>query len=149
LDHNFDVKIARFNPEIQQRNLNAIYGAYEPTSAFAATRSFSAVPVAVNTLGEPVTSPSSYGDFFTPGITGILPSGMCYNLGGNLVDISETGAPQSVNASTSLQLTQPLLRNAWIDSPRETIQLNKNCVKSANWCSPNKSSPPLVVVRID
>jgi hypothetical protein len=37
LDHNFDVAIARFNPEIQQHNLNAIYGAYEPTSAFAAT----------------------------------------------------------------------------------------------------------------
>ena len=129
LDHNFDVKIARFNPEIQQHNLNATYGAYEPTSAFAATRSFSAAPVALNTLGEPVTGPSSYGDSFTPGITGILPSGVSYNLGGNLAGISETGTPQSVNASTSLQLTQPLLRNSWIDSPRETIQVNKKLLK--------------------
>jgi outer membrane protein len=129
LDHNLDVAIARFNPEIQQHNLNATYGAYEPTSGFAATRSFSAAPVALNTLGEPVTGPSSYGDSFTPGITGILPSGMSYNLGGNLAGISETGMPESVNASTSLQLTQPLLRNSWIDSPRETIQVNKKLLK--------------------
>jgi outer membrane protein TolC len=129
LDHNFDVKIARYNPEIQQHTLSASYGAYEPTSAFAATRSFSAAPVALNTLGEPVTGPTSYGDSFTPGITGILPSGLGYNLGGNLSGLSETGTPESVNASTSLQLTQPLLRNAWIDSTRETIQVNKKLLK--------------------
>ena len=125
LDHNFDVKIARLNPEIQQHNLNATYGAYEPISAFAATRAFSAAPVALNTLGEPVTGPTSYGDSFTPGVTGLLPSGMSYNLGGNLAGVSETGMPENVNAVTSLQLTQPLLRNAWIDSTRETIQVNK------------------------
>jgi outer membrane protein len=129
LDHNFDIKIARFNPEIQQHSLNATYGAYEPTSAFTATRSFSAAPVALNTLGEPVTGPTSYSDSFTPGITGISPTGMSYNLGGNLSGISETGMPENVNASTSLQLTQPLLRNAWIDSPRETIQVNKKLLK--------------------
>jgi outer membrane protein TolC len=129
LDHNFDIKIARFNPDIQQHNLNATYGAYEPTSAFTATQNFSAAPVALNTLGEPVTGPTSYGDSFTPGITGILPSGMSYNLGGNLAGISESGTPESVNASTSFQLTQPLLRNAWIDNPRETIQVNKKLLK--------------------
>ena len=129
LDHNFDIKIARFNPDIQQHNLNATYGAYEPTSAFTATRNFSAAPVALNTLGEPVTGPTSYGDSFTPGITGILPSGMSYNLGGNLAGIRESGSPESVNASTSLQLTQPLLRNAWIDSAREIIQVNKKLLK--------------------
>jgi outer membrane protein TolC len=129
LDHNFDVAIARFNPEIQQHNLNATYGAYEPTSAFTATRSFSAAPVALNTLGEPVTGPSSYGDTFAPGITGILPSGMSYSLTGNLAGVTETGTPENVNASTLLQLTQPLLRNAWIDSPRETIQVNKKLLK--------------------
>jgi outer membrane protein len=129
LDHNFDVRIARFNPEIQQHNLNATYGAYEPTSSFAATRNFSAAPVALNTLGEPITGPSSYGDSFTPGITGLVPTGMTYNLGGNLSGIVETSTPESVNASTSLQLTQPLLRNSWIDTARETIQVNKKLLK--------------------
>jgi len=129
LDHNFDVKIARYNPEIQQHNLNATYGAYEPISSFAATRSFSAAPVALNTLGEPVSGPSSYGDTFTPGITGLVPTGMSYNLGGNLAGLTETGTPESVNASTSLQLAQPLLRNSWIDSSRETIQVNKKLLK--------------------
>jgi len=131
LDHNFDIKIARFNPEIQQHNLSATYGAYEPTSSFLATRNFSAAPVALNTLGEPVTGPSSYGDNFTPGVTGILPSGMSYNLGGNLAGVSETGMPENVNATTSLQLTQPILRNFWIDSPRETIQVNKSLLKTS------------------
>ncbi len=132
LDHNFDVNIARFNPEIQQHNLNATYGAYEPNSTFAASRSFSAAPVALNTLGEPVSGPTSYGDTFYPAITGILPTGMGYNLGGSLSGVNETGpsaAPPSANASTSLQLTQPLLRNSWIDGPRETIQINKKLLK--------------------
>jgi outer membrane protein TolC len=132
VDHNLDVKIARFNPEIQQHNLSASYGAYEPASAFAATRGFSAAPVTLNALGEPVTGPASYGDSFTPGITGILPGGMSYNLGGNLEGISQTGplsTTRDATASTSLQLTQPLLRNAWIDSPRATIQINKKLLK--------------------
>jgi outer membrane protein TolC len=132
LDHNFDVQIARFNPEIQQHNLEAAYGAYEPTSGFAASRSFSASPVALNTLGEPVTGPTSFGDTFAPGITGILPTGMGYNLGGNLSGVTETGpsaASPSANASTSLQLTQPLLRNAWFNGARETIQINKKLLK--------------------
>lgn len=129
LDHNLDVKIARLNPEIQQHNLDATYGAYEPTSAFSASRNFSTSPVALNNLGEPVTGPTSYGDSFTPGITGILPSGMNYNLGGNLAGISEVGTASSTTASTVLQLTQPLLRNSWIDSARETIQINKKLLK--------------------
>jgi outer membrane protein TolC len=129
LAHNFDVKIARLNPEIQQHNLSATYGAYEPTSTFDAVRSFSAAPVALNNLGEPVTGPTSYGDTFTPGVTGILPTGLSYNLGGNLAGLKETGMTESVNASTSLQLLQPLLRNAWIDNPRETIQVNKKLLK--------------------
>src|ERR1700728_4035819 len=132
LEHNFDVKIARFNPEIQQHNLNAAYGAYEPDSTFAAARNFSAAPVALNTLGEPVTGPTSYGDTFSPGINGILPTGLGYNLGGNLFGITETApgaAPASANAATSLQLLQPLLRNSWIDGPREAIQINKKLLK--------------------
>ena len=38
LDHNFDVQIARFNPVIQQHNLSASYGAYEPVLASGGTR---------------------------------------------------------------------------------------------------------------
>ncbi len=133
LGHNFDIRIARFNPEIQQHNLSATYGAYEPTSSFIATRSFSASPSALNTLGEPVTGPTSYADSFTPGIIGLLPSGMNYNLGGNLTGVSETGPGvpitkrQRLNVSPTL--SQPILRNLWIDSPREVIQVNKKLLK--------------------
>jgi len=132
LDHNFDVQIARLNPVIQQHNLNAAYGAYEPALASGGTRSYSVTPVGVNTLNQPITGPTSYGDSFTTGITGLLPSGAGYILGGNLDGISEigpAGSTRDANASTSIQLSQPLLRNAWIDGARETIQINQKLLK--------------------
>src|ERR1700684_2882255 len=59
LAHNFDIEIARFNPEIQQHTLAAAYGAYEPVASFVGTRSYSAAPVGLNTLNEPVSGPTS------------------------------------------------------------------------------------------
>ena len=132
LDHNFDVKIARFNPQIQQHNLSASYGAYEPSFAFDGVRGFSVTPVGVDSLNQPVAGPTSYGDSFTSGIGGILPDGMTFNLGGNLTGISESspaGTTKEADAAAAIQLNQPLLRNAWIDSPRETIQVNKKLLK--------------------
>lgn len=132
LDHNFDVQIARLNPVIQQHILSASYGAYEPVLASDGTRGFSVTPVGVNSLNQPITGPTSYEDSFTTGIAGLLPTGTSYNLGGNLAGINETGPSGSMgeaNASTSIQLSQPLLRNAWINGARETIQVNKKLLK--------------------
>jgi outer membrane protein TolC len=38
-------------------------------------------------------------------------------------------AAPTANAAASLQLVQPVLRNFWIDGPRETIQINKKLLK--------------------
>jgi outer membrane protein TolC len=57
---------------------------------------------------------------------------LSYNLGGNLNGTTGTGPSGSfVNDSgqASVSVTQPLLRNLWIDSPRETIQINKKQLK--------------------
>ena len=97
-----------------------------------AVRGFSVTPVGVNSLNQPITGPTSYEDTLSLGIAGLLPTGTGYNLGGNLAGISETGpsgSARDANASTSIQLSQPLLRNAWIDGARETIRVNQKLLK--------------------
>ena len=44
LEHNLDVKIARFEPEIARHNVSLAYAAYEPTFEIAGTHNYSAAP---------------------------------------------------------------------------------------------------------
>ena len=132
LEHNFDVKIARYNPEIQSHNLSAAYGAYEPVGSMLASRNYSETPGGLNVQNRPYVGTTAYEDTFMPGIAGILPTGLNYNFGGTLTGTTGTGPSGSfVNDSgqASVSVTQPLLRNLWIDSPRETIQVNKKALK--------------------
>ncbi len=132
LEHNFDVKIARYNPEIQSHNLSAAYGAYEPVGSMLASRNYSETPGGLDVQNRPYVGTTAYEDTFMPGIAGILPTGLNYNFGGTLTGTTGTGPSGSfVNDSgqASVSVTQPLLRNLWIDSPRETIQVNKKALK--------------------
>jgi outer membrane protein TolC len=128
LEHNLDVKIARYNPEIQQHNLSAAYGAYEPSLGMSASRNYSETPGGLDAQNRAYPGTTTYGDTFAPGVSGILPTGLRYNLGGTLGGGSGSGPGgpfKSDSGQASASMTQPLLRNAWIDGPRETIQVNK------------------------
>ena len=128
LEHNLDVKIARYNPEIQQHILSAAYGAYEPTFGLSGTRSYNQTPGGLDAQNRAYSGTTTYGDAFNPGVTGLLPTGLRYNLGGTLNGNSGAGPSGSFkndSAAASINLSQPLLRNAWIDSARETILVNK------------------------
>jgi outer membrane protein TolC len=132
LEHNLDVKIARCNPEMQSHNLAAAYGAYEPALGMSASRDFSESPGGLDSLNRPYSGTTAYGDSFVPGLTGILPTGASYSFGGTLSGTAGSGPGGSfINDSgqASFTGTQPLLRNSWIDGPREVILIDKKALK--------------------
>jgi outer membrane protein TolC len=134
LEHNLDVKIARFNPEIQQHNLNADYGVYEPVFSFAGARESSQSPGGLDAQNRPYKGTTSSGDTFTSGLTGILPTGLGFTLGGDLSGskgVSASAPFESADGVASIQAIQPVLRNFWIDNARYTIQVGKKQLKES------------------
>ncbi|MGA3283253.1 MAG: TolC family protein [Verrucomicrobiota bacterium] len=127
LQHNLDVQIQRYNPQISLYNLRAAYGNYDPTFNLSGQHSYNSY----NPDGIPATT--SYENAFNSGLKGSLPWGMSYNFSGNVSDQyagtlhSETN--ENSSGSVQAQLTQPLLKNFWIDNTRLTIKLDKNKLK--------------------
>ncbi|MGH7979028.1 MAG: TolC family protein, partial [Limisphaerales bacterium] len=138
LKHNLDVQIQRYNPEIDLYNLHASYGtAYDPTFTASGTRSFNDQPGGFfDGLQLPPTQTKE--SDFTSGINGELPwTGLQYGLNGyiyqqHLWRFTTNGlpfiAPDSIG-SFGIKLTQPLLKNMWIDQSRLTILVNKNTLR--------------------
>jgi outer membrane protein len=128
LAHNFDVQIERYNPQISLYTLNAAYAGYDPQLNFSATHDH-------NNLSGPDGSPSKSadGNTFNSSISGGSPWGMTYNLNGNISDNTQfpflgTNTFRG-NGLIELQVTQPLLKNFWIDTTRLTIRVDKNRLK--------------------
>jgi len=134
LAHNFDVQIERYVPKISLYDLDAAWAGYDPTVSFSASHS-------ENKSGlEGILPPQdSQGNAFNSGLNGLSPWGMSYNLSGTVSDLYNrnfistasfpffTGTPTSRSSSGSMQLqvTQPLLKNFWIDGTRLNIRVAK------------------------
>jgi outer membrane protein len=146
LRNNLDLQIDRYNPAIQLYVLKAVYGDYDPSLSFAGEHDHSEAGSQI--LGGGFTIPGSTSDAnkFTAGLgPGLTPWGMTYALTGNANDTWGNDFRSGTNilgtniliprpfestiASTSLKLTQPLLKNFWIDSTRMNIRINKNRLK--------------------
>jgi outer membrane protein len=132
LAHNFDVQIERYNPQISLYNLNAAYSGYDPSFTASGQHDYS---VSGGGLAQNLTNtiPVSQSDqnSFSSGIGGSLPYGLQYNLSGSASDTYYAGANHSENSGSSVKasLTQPLLKNFWIDSTRLNIRVAKNRLK--------------------
>jgi len=132
LEDNLDIKVARYVPEISRDGLNLSYAAYEPVFSSEALHSSDQSPGGINAQNQPFTGTESRDDAFSAGFAGILPFGTTYSLTGNLGNTigNTAGAPFGNTAGAEgLALTQPLLKNFWIDSPRLTIQVNKKLLR--------------------
>jgi len=133
LQHNLDVQIQRYNPRISLYNLNAAYGGYDPTFNIAGTHDYNTQPgggfnqYSTNPIPARVTKTDS----FNSGIGGTLPWGLQYDLSGNIADTTSSATPESTSGSIGVSLTQPLLKNFWIDTTRLTIKLDKSKLKSS------------------
>jgi outer membrane protein TolC len=138
LQHNLDIQIQRYNPVISQYTLDVSYDTYEPVFNFTAEKSYDASPgtLFTSTNGPPIPIPGNQteSDTYSPQITGTLPTGLQYTLlsgnpwSRNSVWSTNGGGywlPPTWSSGPGVTLSQPLLRNLWIDQPRLTIQLNK------------------------
>jgi outer membrane protein len=141
LEHNLDIQIQASSTQIDKYLLNAVYGAYEPIFSLNATKNYNDYPSFPGidpSTGLPYLSSIGESDIYTPGITGVLPTGLQYSLTGSLARNSTlANSPDrylppvwtSDSPGPGISLRQPLLRNFWIDNTRLQIQLNKATLK--------------------
>jgi len=134
LAHNFDIQVQRLNPEIAHYNLRAAYGGYDPALNFSGQHQFNVQPGGFTSQGIPYPPSTSRADSFNSGINGTTPWGLQYGFTGNAGETTALGTPSLDRSSAGqieMSLTQPLLKDLWIDSTRLTIRLDKNLLKSA------------------
>jgi outer membrane protein TolC len=129
LEKNLDLQIARYNPPMAQAALQGAYAGYDPNLSASGAHNFSLSGGGFNSsIGAPTPASSSDQNAFRSSLGGLLPWGLNYNLSGNLAEsYGFQGGPfDSSSGSASISLTQPLLKNFWIDATRLNIRVAKN-----------------------
>jgi outer membrane protein TolC len=139
MQHNLDLQIQRYNPQFDLYNLKASYGGYDPTFNFSGQHIYNDSG-AVFQNGEHVAGSAYNADSFSSSFSGALPWGTLYNLGGNAsstkgfntgtvgTNLTPVTLPfqNSSGQVGALTLTQPLLKNFWIDQTRLNIRVARN-----------------------
>src|SRR5262249_40340718 len=130
LQHNLDLQIDRYNPQISLYNLKANYGDYDPTLNALGRHDHSEAPSQLTPLGGSyVLVPGTEADSstFAGDLGGKTPWGMTYDLLGNATEThGHTFTPSLTNlnqipfdntrSTAGFTIAQPLLKNLWIDS---------------------------------
>jgi outer membrane protein TolC len=132
LQHNFDVQIERYNPQISLYNLNAAYAGFDPTLNISGQHNYNTQPGGITSQQIPIPATVSEADSFNSSLGGTLPEGLQYNFSGNISDTvfnQNTTSTESTRGSVGVTLTQPLLKDFWIDGTRLNIRVAKNRLK--------------------
>jgi len=144
VQNNLELQIERYNPQLALFGLKGSYGAYDPTLAVSGQHRYSKSGETLFQGRYPVPGQKTETDSFNSSVGGLLPWGTRYSLSATATDTDGTrfefdpdlgqivAAPYSVSGgSVTLDVTQPLLKNFWIDSSRLTIRVAKNRLKSS------------------
>ena len=136
LEFNFDVQIQRENVAVQRYGLKGDYGGYDPTFNVSGQHNhnnqatFTAVPQTNGTIQYVTVPVISDVDSFKSDVGGVAPWGLTYDFFGTIAESVNTslGSPRAEDSSGQVGVTvsQPLLKNFWIDTTRLTISLAKN-----------------------
>jgi outer membrane protein TolC len=141
LKHNLNLQIDRYNPQIALFNLYGFYGGYDPTFSVSGQHDHNEAGSQLLAGGFSVPGAVTDDNSFRGGFNGLLPWGMTYNLSANARDsygfssiVTSNGTViqnpfSSTLAAASMQVTQPLLKNFWIDQTRLSIRVAKNRLK--------------------
>jgi len=134
LQHNLRIQVIRYDPVIERYQLAASYGLYDPAFGIRYTKADNTTEGRFNPNTGIVSDPSSSSvDTVSPGLTGVLPSGMTYELGGNFTytrgDRDQGETFENYVTDVNIQLEQPLLRDFWTDGNRTTIQINRRSME--------------------
>ena len=131
LRHNLELKIERYNPEIQLYTLQGAYGAYDPNLSLAGQHNHRESG-AIFANNQIILGSKTDADAFNSSINGKLPWGTTYTVSGNVADThgTQAGFPfENTAGSVSITGTQPLLKNFWFDANMLTIKIAKNRLK--------------------
>jgi outer membrane protein len=137
LEQNLDIKIGRSTPQIDQLRLDGSYGYYDPVLASRASQNYSARPGKLDPNVGAIPGSQTWNEDFTLGLTGQLPTGARYELSSHLnrlsgetvVNGTNIGLPFQYSPDTAITVTQPLLKDFWIDAGRLQIKLTKKDIK--------------------
>jgi outer membrane protein len=145
MQHNLDMQVQRYTPEISLYLLNANYNGYDPTFNFSGTHTYNDSP-AIFQNGQRIPGNEINADSFGSDFSGSTPWGMTYDLGAQnvqsqkgfqfaTVGTNSTLVKSPVQSSSgqlgALKLTQPLLKNFWIDQTRLNVRLGKNALQNS------------------
>jgi len=131
LTNNLNILISQNQVKIDQFGLNGIYGAYQPNFTLSVTHNYDSFPSGFYTqAGLPFPATTEQINTYVPGLSGFTPWGLNYNFSGPLSEQNVSGAPDLYATQPSVTLSQPLLKNSWIDNTRYTILLSKTTMKS-------------------
>ena len=118
------------------------YGYYDPNFFSSIGQNFNTVPGAFSDFtGAPVPSREVWHENVSTGIGGQLPTGARYDFAVNGNRLSGktfngtnfSNLPFQYGGDTSITLTQPLLRDSWIDRGRVNIKLSKQTLKMSEF----------------
>ncbi len=127
LERNFSVQIQRFAPQIGRFNLDAARGSYDPSLSVSGTESFSKSDVQIDPqFNLPIGGAETTVESAQSSLGGTTPIGLNYSLFTSANRRSGNrflGSQYDMNAG--VQLTQPLLKNLWIDAPRLSVRTGR------------------------
>jgi outer membrane protein TolC len=135
LAHNLDLQIDRYIPQISLYNLRSARGGYDPVLNISGQHNHDVTGLDSEN-GFPLPASTSDENVFNAGVNGATPWGMTYDLSATASERYGRNYSAKTNvlvspfdssgATAQLGVTQPLLRNFWIDGTRLTIRVAKN-----------------------
>ena len=133
IKRNFDVRVERYAPLEARYALAAAYAGYDPIWNAAGAHNFNE---SGGIFQNGVVFPAQITDqnAFSSSLGSSLPFGLQYSLFGNANEsygTSGSGPFDTTSGSVGVNLTQPLLKNFWIDSTRLAITAAKNQLKQS------------------
>ena len=136
LEQNLDIKIGRSSPQIAQFSLDGSYGYYDPLLESRAQQNYSARPGKLDPNVGAIPGSTTWNEDFWLSLKGNLPTGARYELSSHLNRLSGDSNLNLTNATafqyspeTAISVTQPLLKDFWIDDGRLKIKLAKKDIK--------------------
>lgn len=135
VQYNLNLQIQRREPIISAYGIESTrWGYYDPQFSFGGSHNYSRSASTFNEeLNLTIPGQENETDGFNSGLSGLLPyTGLQYSLDANVSETDTTGAANtSSRGGASITLSQPLLRNFWIDAGRRDLQIAKFNLESA------------------
>jgi len=141
LSNNLDLRVERYVPQLALYELRAAQAGYEPMLELSGQHGHDESGSRILSGGFSIPGSQSDSDSFSSGLGGLLPWGMRYDLSASasdrygksfFLDINTNLVAdpfENAQSTASIGLTQPLLKNFWIDGTRLNIAVAKNRLK--------------------